>query len=66
MENEACQLILLEQVDVLPGDEQQLGVDCEAGLQRGERGQDVGQICGSSSLLGCHQHLSANIQKVKL
>ena len=35
-------------VDVLPGDEQQFSVEPEAGLQCGERGQDVGQVCGSS------------------
>ena len=57
MENEACKLILLEQVDVLPGDEQQFRAEPEAGLQCGERGQEVRQEGPPPPHLGHRQHL---------
>ena len=52
------------EVDVLPGDQRQPGVDSEAGLQCGERPQEVRQVRPPSHDSGGHQRLPGNFQEV--
>ena len=53
------------EVDVFPGDEQEAGADGPAGLQRGERRQEGGQVGSPPPHRGAHQCLPPVLHEVR-